>query len=280
MNRKHTTNTANRAAALILQKIRFRPKLGLVLGSGLGGLADLIQDATVIPYKDLPGFPEPGIEGHSGLLHLGQLENFPVACMQGRAHLYEGIAQNVIPNVVRTLKLIGCETLLITCSAGSMRPDIPSGSLMAITDHINLQFSNPLVGANDNEFGPRFVAMEDAYDAVLRDRLTTIARQLNIPLAHGVYIGVLGPSFETPAEIRAFKTMGADAVGMSTVHEVIMARHCGMKVLAISAITNMAAGMNNVKLSHAVTLAGAETTLKNLTKLILAFVLSLENDKK
>lgn len=283
MNNIQSSNTAQQAAIRIQQKIQssstgVKPKLGLILGSGLGGLANLIQNSMVIPYKELPGFPEPGVEGHSGLLHLGKLENCPVACLQGRGHLYEGISPAVIPSVIRTLKLIGCEMLLITCSAGSMRPDIPAGSLMAITDHINLQFSSPLVGPNDPEFGPRFVAMEDAYDPQLRNRLATIARRLDIPLAQGVYIGVLGPSFETPAEIRAFRTMGADAVGMSTVHEVIIARHCGLRVAAISAITNMAAGMSETKLSHQVTLEGAESTVKNLAKLILAFVRGLEDD--
>lgn len=279
MKIRHSPNTASQAAEIIQERINFTPKLGLILGSGLGGLADLVQDSVVIPYKELPGFPKTSIEGHSGLLHVGKLENLPVACLQGRSHLYEGISPTVIPNMVRTLKLIGCEMLLITCSAGSMRPDIPAGSLMAITDHINLQFSNPLVGPNADGFGPRFVAMEDAYDPKLRERLASIARNLDIPLAQGVYIGVLGPSFETPAEIRAFRTLGADVVGMSTVHEVIMARHCGIKVVAISAITNMAAGMSEIKLSHQLTLDGAEVTVKNLAKLILAFVRSLVHDK-
>lgn len=272
---------AHAAAAIIKQKVpTFQPKLGLILGSGLGNLAERIQNPHIIPYEDLPGFFPTTIAGHSGNLYLGMLEGYPVACLQGRAHLYEGITANVIQTIIRTLKLIGCEKLLLTNSAGSLRSDMPTGTFMSIADHINFQFTNALVGPNDETLGPRFFSMENAYDKGLRKSLLQIAQQNNIKMTEGVYVGVLGPAFETPAEIRAYKILGADAVGMSTVQEVIVARHCNLKVAAVSAITNMAAGMNTVELSHEQTLQGAANCLAKFTTLVLAFVKSLANDKK
>lgn len=267
---------AHAAAAVIQQKIaNFTPKLGLILGSGLGGLAEKIDSPVVISYRDLPGFFQCSVEGHSGNLYLGNLAGYPVACLQGRAHLYEGVALNVITTLIRTLKLIGCEQLIITNSAGSLRSDFPTGSLMCITDHINFQFANVLVGPNDDHFGPRFFSMDEAYDLSMREHLKKIAQAQHIALNEGVYIAVLGPSFETPAEIRAFRTLGADAVGMSTVQEVIAANHCGLKTLAISAITNLAAGLSKEKLSHEQTLRNAQVCMTQLSKLLLAYIGSL-----
>lgn len=277
---KTPSELAQQAAAIIKSKTpQLTPKLGLILGSGLGDLANQIQEAVTISYKDLPGFTPATVAGHAGNLVLGKMENYPVACLQGRAHLYEGASPNVIVTMIRTLKLIGCEILLITNNAGSLRADIPVGNLMLITDHINFQSINPLVGINDDKFGPRFVAMEDAYDVNLRKMILQLANQSNIILAQGVYMAVLGPSFETPAEIRAFRTLGADAVGMSTVPEVIVARHCDMKVVAISALSNLAAGMTQEKIDHQAVLAGAKLSVKNLTKLISAFARSLNNER-
>lgn len=277
---KTPSELAQQAAAIIKSKTsKLTPKLGVILGSGLGDLAKTIQNAVTFAYQDLPGFTPATIAGHAGNLVLGEIENYPVACMQGRAHLYEGISPNVIITMIRTLKLIGCEILLITNNAGSLRADIPIGNLMLITDHINLQCNNPLVGTNDDKFGPRFVAMEDAYDHQLREQMLTLAKSLNISLAQGVYMAVLGPVFETPAEIRAFRTLGADAVGMSTVPEVIVARHCGLKIVALSALSNLAAGMTQEKLDHDAVLAGAKLSVKNLTQLVLAFARSLNHER-
>ena len=271
---------AHAATAVIQQrKPDFQPKLGLILGSGLANIAELIDNPVIIPYQELPGFFQSGIEGHPGKLYLGTLQNVPIACLQGRVHLYEGIASTVIHTLIRTLKLLGCETLLLTNSAGSLRTDISTGMLMAISDHINFQFTNALAGNNNENFGPRFVSMDNAYDKNLRTQLEEIAKREKIPLASGVYLGTLGPSFETPAEIRAFQIMGADAVGMSTIQEVIVARHCDLKVAAISVITNMAAGLNKEMLSHEQTLRGAAAAMKQLTQLILAFVAELSHAK-
>lgn len=261
------------AAVVIQQQVpNFKPTLGLILGSGLGAFADKIEQAKIIPYQNLPGFSQCSVEGHHGELHLGWLSGIPIACLKGRAHYYEGNSNEVLQTMIRTLKSLGVETLLITNAAGSLRFDMKPGELMLISDHINFQFNNPLVGPNDSTFGPRFIGMEDAYDPNLRQQFLTIAKQLNIKLTEGVYLGVLGPSFETPAEIRAFRILGADAVGMSTVAEVILAKHCGMKVTAISAITNMAAGLSEEKLTHEGTLKTAGQATHDLSHLLLTFM--------
>ena len=253
----------------------FTPQIGIVLGSGLGPIADALTDCTTINYDDITGFPPCTVSGHSGALHLGYLEGIPVACLQGRAHFYEGYHYlnqdahvDLLTSPVRALKLLGCETLLATNSSGSLRPEVTPGNLVVIKDHINFQFRSPLVGPNDNEFGPRFIGMENAYDSAIREKIRIAAATIDIPITEGVYIGVLGPAFETPAEIRAFRILGADVVGMSTVPEVITARHCGMKVAVISAITNMAAGMSEEELSHDVTLRGAKKAVDRMIALV------------
>lgn len=247
------------------------PRLGIVLGSGLGTVAEALEDRTTIPYADLPGFPELGIAGHAGTLALGTLAGLPVACLQGRAHVYEGGDPGAMRAPIRTLKQAGAEALLITNAAGSLREEVGPGSLMAITDHINLLGVNPLTGPNDDAVGPRFPSLRDAYDPELRRRLHASAEALDVPLAEGVYLATAGPSFETPAEIRAFRTLGADAVGMSTVPEVILARHAGLRVAAVSAITNLAEGMGGEPLSHEQTLRHAEAAARDLTRLIVSF---------
>jgi len=254
------------AAAIRARAPGFAPRLGIILGSGLGPIAESINAPTIISYADISGFPQPGVEGHAGKMILGTLGGLPVACLQGRVHLYEGKGAEPIKMLVRTLKRLGCESLLLTNAAGSLRAGMGAGSLMMISDHLNMQPANPLAGPNDEEFGPRFPPMEDAYDPELRRMLARVAGRAGIALGEGVYAAILGPSFETPAEIRAFARLGADAVGMSTVPEAIVARHCGLRVAAISVITNLAAGMGE-PLSHEQTLreaAGAATKLQTL----------------
>jgi len=248
--------SAREAAGVVEQRAPgFRPRLGLVLGSGLGALADELADAVTIPYAELPGFRAGTVAGHAGSLALGTLDGVPVACLRGRSHLYEGVDAAALAIPVRTLRLLGAETLLLTNAAGSLRPDVGPGSLVAISDHINMLGFNPLTGPNDDEVGPRFPSLRDAYDPELRAGLRAAAEALGTPLHDGVYLACTGPSFETPAEIRAFRTLGADLVGMSTVPEVIAARHCGLRVAAVSVVTNLAEGMGDVALSHEQTLA-------------------------
>jgi xanthosine phosphorylase len=254
---------------------RYQPKVGLILGSGLGALGDAIESPCIFNYEELTGFPVSTVAGHAGRLILGSLGNIEVACLQGRTHLYEGITAHQLNLPIRLLKQLGCEILLITNAAGSLRLEVGPGQLMLVTDHINLQGTNPLLGPNDTDIGPRFVAMEDAYDPDLRERMCRVAKQQSIVLAQGVYLGTLGPMFETPAEIRAFRTLGADAVGMSTIAEVISARHCGLRVSVISAITNFAAGMSSEKISHAGTLHYAQIAANDLCRLITHFLKSL-----
>src|SRR3990167_3096567 len=230
--------------------INFSPKLGIVLGTGLGALAEHIEQVANIPYGDIPGFHVSTVSGHAGRLIAGYLQGLPVLCLQGRVHFYEGASVTALRIMIGTLKFLGCESLLLTNAAGSLQESVAPGQLMLIKDHINFQSINPLVGENDDRIGERFVSMDNAYDQALRDSLHRSAKTMDIKLAEGVYIGVLGPSFETHAEIRAFRILGADAVGMSTVAEVILARHCGLKVACISVISNFAAGMTSTMLTH------------------------------
>ncbi len=260
------------AVDLIKQKKPgFKPTLGIVCGSGLGHLADAIEDKTEISYEELPSFPIATVKGHHGTLALGTLNGINVACLKGRGHYYEGHDNKTMQTPIRTLKALGCDTVFITNSAASLRPDVTPGNLVLINDHINFQFNNPLVGANDENVGPRFPALTDAYDPSLRNQLKQLGANLDIQLREGVYIGVLGPCYETPAEIRAFRLLGADVVGMSTVSDVIVARHCGLKVITISTITNMAAGMIDEHLNHNDVLLVAKSAGDKLAQLILAF---------
>ncbi|MFO1055570.1 MAG: purine-nucleoside phosphorylase [Dongiaceae bacterium] len=260
-------------AAIIAERAPgFRPRLGLILGSGLGELAEAVETVEAIGYEELPGFPRPSVEGHVGRLVLGRLGGFPIACLQGRQHLYEGGDPTPIRILVRTLKLAGCEILLATNAAGSLILGAGPGSLMMLTDHINLLPTNPLVGPNDDDFGPRFPAMERAYDPALQLLLAAAAADAGVILHRGVYAACLGPSFETPAEVRALGRLGADAVGMSTVPEVILARHCGMRVAAISVLTNEAAGLGTAELSHAQTLEAASRAAGAMRGLITRFL--------
>jgi xanthosine phosphorylase len=260
------------AAAVMNERSGLRPRVGVVLGSGLGAVAEAVSEPTTIDYGELPGFPLPGVAGHGGQAVLGHIGDVPVAVLQGRAHVYEGGDLDKIRTPVRALRAAGAEILVLTNAAGSLRPDVGPGRLMLISDHVNMSGVNVLAGPNDDELGPRFPSMRDAYDPELRSRLRAAADDLGITLAEGVYLAVSGPTFETPAEIRAFATLGADAVGMSTVHETAVARHCGLRVAAISAISNFAEGMSDVELSHEQTLRDAERAAEELAPLLVRFV--------
>jgi len=268
----HAANVA--AAARIIQSRLggLKPKIAIILGSGLGGLADKVESAVKISYAELPGFPVLTVVGHAGELIAGKLNGVDVIAFKGRKHFYETDDPYPLKTMVRTAKAVGVEVLFVSNAAGSLRGDIKVSELMAISDHINFLGTNPLIGANDEEFGPRFVPLTDAWDAELREKLKIAAKQNNIPLHEGVYIAFRGPMFETPAEIRMAKTMGADAVGMSSVPDCIIARHCGLKVVGCSCITNMGAGLSDEKLSHAHTLENAARGAANFEKLVAAFV--------
>jgi purine-nucleoside phosphorylase len=268
----------NAAGAALAARAPTPPRVGIVLGSGLGAVADAVQAPVTISYEQLPGFPQPTVAGHAGRAVLGSLAGVSVALLQGRAHLYEGGNLDALRVPVRALREAGAEILILTNAAGSLRRDVGPGRLMAITDHINLSGINILAGPNDDAVGPRFPSLRDAYDPELLATLRTTARELSIPLSEGVYLAVSGPSFETPAEIRSFAILGADAVGMSTVHETILARHCGLRVLAISAITNLAEGLGDEPLSHEQTLRDAERAAEDLTALLLGFLERLAAD--
>lgn len=253
----------------------FTPKIGLILGSGIGPLADQVQDAVSLSYADLPGFPRPEVEGHAGELVLGILGGQPVACFKGRMHLYEGHGFGPLKVMIRTLKAIGAESLFVTCAAGSTNPDVGPGRLMLIEDHINFQGTNPLMGENNDEIGPRFPGMDAAWDAELRAQFGAAAKETGVDLAQGVYMAFLGPTFETPAEIRMAQTFGADAVGMSTVPDCIIARHCGLRVIGCAIITNYAAGLYHEALSHDHTLKGAKLATQSLQDATLRFLQKL-----
>ena len=268
-----SSNTPFEAADVIrARKPGFEPRVAMILGSGLGVLAEQMTDAVSISYADLPGFPISTVHGHAGELVLGTLAGVPVVCMKGRGHFYEGYGAQVMTSAVRTFKLLGCEMLLVTNAAGSLRAEVDAGSVVVLTDHINLLPGSPMAGPNDDRFGPRFFSMANAYDADLRNLVKETAAAKSITLHEGVYLAAPGPNFETAAEIRAFKTLGADVVGMSVVPEVISARHCGLKVVGVSAITNLAEGLTPFPLSHEQTLKYAAIAAKDLVALMHAFI--------
>jgi xanthosine phosphorylase len=262
----------NAAGAALAERAPSPLRVGIVLGSGLGAVADAVEAGVRIGYEELPGFPAPTVAGHAGQAVLGSIAGVSVALLQGRAHLYEGGDLDALRVPVRALRGAGAEILILTNAAGSLRPEVGPGRLMAITDHINLSGVNILVGPNDDAIGPRFPTLRDAYDPELLATLRASASELGIPLSEGVYLAVSGPSFETPAEIRSFGILGADAVGMSTVHETTVARHCGLRVLAVSAITNFAEGLSDEPLSHEQTLRDAQRAAVDLTALLLGFL--------
>lgn len=251
---------------------KIKPKIALILGSGLTNFFDDKDIIASISYSDLPDFPQPTVKGHTGKLILGKINNVNVVCMYGRSHIYEGHNPSVLAKPIRVLKDIGCELLIVTNAAGSLDEDMQPGSLMVINDHINLSGFNPLIGSNEDEYGPRFFDMSDGYNKKYRDQLISISKSINQKIYEGVYCMYSGPNFETPAEIKASKFLGVNAVGMSTVPEVLVANHCNLPVIAISIITNLAAGMNKKKLSHQETLENAGLAEKNIINLIKKFI--------
>jgi purine-nucleoside phosphorylase len=227
----------------IKKRIAMEPRIGVVLGSGLGAFAEILDDLVKIPYRDLPHMPSSAVPGHAGNFCFGRTADVPVVCMQGRVHLYEGYGVDRVVQGVRTMARLGVRCVFLTNAAGGLEPSWAAGDLMAVTDHLNLTGISPLVGPNDDALGPRFPDLTDAYDQELFGTLQAVAREAGIGLRAGVYAAVLGPSYETPAEVRMLRTLGAQAVGMSTVHEVIALRHMGVRVGALSCIANLAAGM-------------------------------------
>jgi purine-nucleoside phosphorylase len=246
------------AAEFLKRKTKLRPKIALVLGSGLGAFADEFAAAVRIPYAKIPYFPRSTAIGHAGRLVLGKVDGVDVVGMQGRAHLYEGYSAKQVAFPVRVFARLGVKAVILTNAAGGIKNEFTQGRLVVISDHINLQGDNPLIGANDEKFGPRFPDMTTAYDKKFRTAALAQANRLGIALGEGVYAALAGPSYETPAEIRFLRTIGADLVGMSTVPEVIAARHSGLRVLGISCVTNAAAGILDAPLDHNDVLATAE----------------------
>jgi len=263
------------AAAFIRGASAFEPEVGVVLGSGLGGLAEELDEAVEIPYGEIPGWPASTAVGHAGTLVLGTLDGVSLAVMRGRAHLYEGHPAEKVVFGVRVLGRLGVRTLVLTNACGGVRGDLQPGQLVLISDHINLQGSSPLVGPNDDALGPRFPDMSDAYDPGLRAVAREAAGRLGVELVEGVYAAWLGPAFETPAEIRYVRTIGGDLVGMSTVPEVLAARHMGMRCLAISCVTNMAAGVLPEPIDHERVLEIGARAQGTLTALLRGLLPSL-----
>lgn len=262
-----------KSAAIIRERLPgFTPKLAVVLGSGLGMVADLLEEKAQISYTDLPGFPRPTVAGHEGNMRLGTVGGVPVVFLKGRVHLYEGTGAEPMKVMIRTLKEIGVEMLFLTNAAGSLMMDYGPGSVVAITDHINLTGINVLSGHNDDEWGPRFVPMDDAWDKPGIALLKQAAQKANVNMGQGVYAQFLGPTFETPAEVRMAGIMGAQLVGMSTAAENILAAHCGLKCVGVSAVTNYAAGLSDDPLSHEHTLIGAEKAAQNMANLVRSFI--------
>jgi purine-nucleoside phosphorylase len=247
-----TSSTAGLDEAVVAIRARtsLEPRVGVVLGSGLGTFADAVEEPLELPYGEIPGWPASTAVGHAGTLVLGGFGGVPVAVMKGRAHLYEGVSAAKVVFGVRVLGRLGIESLVLTNACGGIDPSLEPGTLVAISDHLNLQGTSPLVGPNDETLGPRFPDLSDAYDPAYRARAHAAAERLGIPLSEGVYAAWLGPAFETPAEIRMLRALGADLVGMSTVPEVLAARHMGIRCLALSCVTNAAAGILPEPIDH------------------------------
>jgi purine-nucleoside phosphorylase len=264
---------ASEAADHILAKAKARtPRVAVVLGSGLGGVADAVQDGVEIPYSEIPHFVNSTVEGHAGRLIIGSCGGVDVVLMKGRVHFYEGYSMEEVTLPVRVFNLMGIRSLILTNAAGGTAPHLSPGSLMAITDHINMIGENPLRGPNDGRFGPRFPDMTSVYTSAYVEAAHEVAREIGVVLFEGVYMALRGPTYETPAEIRMMRKLGADAVGMSTVPEATVARHCGMKVLAISCITNVAAGLVAAEIDHSEVMAVGARAGKQLAELIVRVI--------
>jgi purine-nucleoside phosphorylase len=265
----------NTAAAFLQARTDLRPKIAIVLGSGLGAFAEQLEESTAISFAEIPHFPQSTVPGHGGKLVIGTVSGVPVAVMQGRVHAYEGYSSDEVVFPVRVLGRMGVTQLVLTNAAGGINPAFHQGQLVLIADHINLSGRNPVAGPNDERFGPRFFDMSQAYSNRLRELAHEAARAMEFRLDEGVYLSVLGPSFETPAEIRAFRALGADLVGMSTVQETIAARHMGIEVLGISCVTNMASGIQAEPLSHEEVMETGRAVEKQLAGLLTRLMPSM-----
>ena len=264
-----------KAAAIVKSRIKVAPKFAMILGSGLGGVADRVENGVAISFADIDGFPRPGVAGHAGKLVAGTIAGKPVLAMAGRGHLYEGNSVATVSLPVRVMRALGVKALLVTNAAGGVRADLGAGHFMVIRDHLNLLGCNPLTGPNDESLGVRFPDMTTAYDPGLSAKALAAGKKLGLPIGEGVYAAMPGPSYETPAEIRMLRTLGADAVGMSTVPEVIAARHGGMRVVGISFIANPAAGLSATPLTHEEVTREADRARGSFEKLVLELVASL-----
>ena len=259
---------AEHASRIIRSRISVEPRIAIVLGSGLGGFADDFADAVAIPYEDIPGFVRSTAQGHAGRLVIGNVDNIPVLAMQGRVHYYEGYSLEEVTFPIRVFNLLGIKTLVLTNAAGGINVQLTQGALMMISDHVNLMGVNPLRGPNDERFGPRFPDMSAVYSPEMQELVVEEAKAINVEVRRGVYGALSGPSYETPAEIHLLRNLGADAVGMSTVPEAIVARHMGMEVLGISCITNMAAGISDEPINHEEVMATGVRVRATFTKLL------------
>ena len=258
----------NAAYTYIREQTSAKPAVGLVLGSGLGDFCDRLENRMEIPFDQIPHLPRPTVEGHAGAFVFGKYGGRSMVALRGRVHFYEGYSQSDVTIFIRLMAKLGVKTVILTNAAGGVNLDFHSGDLMLISDHINFSGTNPLIGPNLEEFGPRFPDMSDVYTRALRERLKPLAAEAGLKLREGVYMMYSGPSYETPAEIRAFRTLGADAVGMSTVPEAIVARHCGLSVMGVSCITNMAAGVLPQPLSHSEVVEVAARVRTDFTRLL------------
>lgn len=279
-NRFPTRQDMETTAEYIRSQTRHSPKIGIILGSGMSALADAVTEADILPYETIPNFVASTVVGHAGRLVIGRLEGCSVLVMQGRIHFYEGYSMQQVTFPVRVMRFLGIDTLIVTNAAGGLRPEFTPGDLMLISDHINLigmAGHNPLYGPNDPELGPRFPDMSQAYDPTLRSIARTVAESAQIPLHEGVYICLAGPSFETPADVRFLRLIGADAVGMSTVPEVTVARHMGLRVLGISGISNVLVSENGKhrETTHEEVLEAGQIIVPRLTTLIRGVIRQL-----
>ena len=266
---------AEHATRIIRARISVEPRIAVVLGSGLGAFADDFEDAVAIPYEDIPGFVRSTAQGHAGQLVIGGIDGVPVVAMQGRVHYYEGYSLEEITFPVRTFGLLGIKTLVLTNAAGGINVQLQQGALMVISDHLNLMGVNPLRGSNDDRFGPRFPDMSAVYSPELQELVVEEAKAMGVEVRRGIYGALAGPSYETPAEIHLLRTLGADAVGMSTVPEAIVARHMGLEVLGISCITNMAAGISDEPINHEEVMATGNRVRETFTELLRRMIAAI-----
>ena len=259
---------AEHAARIVRARTKLEPRIAIVLGSGLGGFADEFDEAVGVPYEEIPGFARSTAQGHAGRLVIGKVDEIPVVAMQGRVHYYEGYSLEQVTFPIRTFKLLGVKTLILTNAAGGINVELSQGALMVISDHLNLMGDNPLRGANDERFGPRFPDMSAVYAPELQEIVVEEAKAIGVEVRRGIYGALSGPSYETPSEIHLLRNLGADAVGMSTVPEAIVARHMGLEVLGISCITNMAAGITDEPINHEEVMATGDRVREVFTLLL------------